>query len=180
MIIREAVKADLKELLSVEEQAFGQDEGPEIVKFVAGLLDDPTARPLLSLVALQKGQVIGHILFTSAKLSSNPELDIQILAPLAVLPEKQNRGTGGQLIEKGLQMLAQKGTKLVFVLGHPGYYPRFGFKEAGKLGFEAPYPINAENADAWMVRELSPGLAGKLAGKIRCADAMNRSEYWRE
>lgn len=180
MIIREAVKADFEELLSVEEQAFGQYEGPEIRKLVTGLLNDPTAQPLLSLVALRDGQVIGHILFTSAKLSSDPEMDIQILAPLAVLPEEQNQGTGGRLIEKGFQMLVQKGTKMVFVLGHPGYYPRFGFKEAGKLDFEAPYPIHAEIAAAWMVRELSPGIVGKYTGKVLCADAINRPEYWRE
>ncbi len=180
LIIREAVKADLKELLNVEEQAFGQDEGPEIVKLINGLLSDPTARPLLSLIALRDKKIIGHVLFTSALLASDSELNIQLLAPLAVIPEEQNRGTGGRLIEKGLQMLTQKGVKLVFVLGHPSYYPRFGFKEAGILGFEAPYPIPDEVAAAWMVRELSPGLVGKLTGKVLCADAMNRPEYWRE
>jgi len=180
LFIREAEKADLTDLLAVEEKAFGQFEGPEVLKLVAGLLNDPTARPLLSLVALRGKKITGHILFTSARISSDSEMSIQLLAPLAVIPEEQNRGTGGQLIEKGLQILAQKGVKLVFVLGHPNYYPRFGFKEAGKLGFEAPYPIPEEASAAWMVRELSQGLVGKLTGKVLCADAINRPEYWRE
>ncbi len=180
MIIREAEKVDLKELLNVGKQAFGQGEGPEIVKLINDLLRDPTARPLLSLIALRDEKIIGHLLFTSAQLDTDSELDIQLLAPLAVLPEEQNRGTGGRLIEKGLQILTRKGVKLVFVLGHPNYYPRFGFKEAGKFGLEAPYPIPEKHAAAWMVRELSTGLVGKLTGKVVCADAMNRPEYWRE
>lgn len=180
MIIREAVKADLEELLNVAKEAFGQNEGPEIFKLINDLLSDPTARPLLSLVALKDEKIIGHILFTSAQLDTDSDLDIQLLAPLAVLPEEQNREIGSRLIEKGLQILTRKGVKLVFVLGHPNYYPRFGFKVAGRLDLEAPYPIPDEVAAAWMVRELSPGLAGKLTGKILCADAINRPEYWRE
>jgi len=180
LIIREAVKADLKELLNVEEQAFGQDEGPEIVKLINGLLSDPTARPLLSLIALRDEKIIGHVLFTSAQLDTDSELDIQLLAPLAVLPEEQNRGIGSRLVEKGLQILTRKGVKLVFVLGHPNYYPRFGFKQAGKLGLEAPYLIPEEIAAAWMVREMSPGLLSNLTGNVLCADAINRPEYWRE
>ena len=180
MKIQEAKQADLEELLAVEEKAFGQNEGPEIVKLISDVLTDPTARPLLSLVALKGERIIGHVLFTSAELSLDPELDIKLLAPLAVLPGEQNRGVGGQLIEKGLQILSQKGVKLVFVLGHPNYYPRFGFKEAGKLGFEAPYPIPGEIAAAWMVRELDPGTIGKLTGRVICANAINRPKYWRE
>ena len=180
MIIREAVKTDLKALLNVEEQAFGQQEGPEIVNMVKALLSDHTAQPLLSLVALRDDQIVGHILFTRAELSSYRKMNVQLLAPLAVLPEEQNRGTGGRLVKRGLEMLEQKGTKMVFVLGLPEYYPRFGFMEAGKLGFEAPYPIEAEHAAAWMVWELSPGISGKSTGKVICADAINQPEYWHE
>ncbi|MGM0652626.1 MAG: GNAT family N-acetyltransferase [Bacillota bacterium] len=180
MKIRRAEQSDLKELLAVEEEAFGQKEGPEIVKLINNLLNDPSACPLLSLVALEGEKITGHILFTSARLTPESDLNIQLLAPLAVLPEEQNRGTGGRLIDKGLQILSQKGVKLVFVLGHPDYYPRFSFKEAGRLGFEAPYPIPDEVASAWMVHELSPNTIGKLTGRVICADAINRPEYWRE
>jgi predicted N-acetyltransferase YhbS len=72
------------------------------------------------------------------------------------------------------------GVELVFVLGHPGYYPRFGFKPAGVLGFEAPYPIPEKHADAWMVRELRAGIIGSVRGKVVCADTLSRPEYWRE
>ncbi|CAE7242442.1 yjhQ, partial [Symbiodinium pilosum] len=77
-----------------------------------------------------------------------------ILAPLAVHPDFQSKGIGGQLIREGLRTVEAKGTGLAFVLGHPGYYPKHGFKPAGALGYDAPYPIEDKNADAWMVQAL--------------------------
>ena len=72
------------------------------------------------------------------------------------------------------------GVDLVFVLGHPGYYPRHGFRTAGVLGFDAPYPIPAKDADAWMVQELRPGFIGKIKGPVACAAALDHPEHWRE
>ena len=63
---------------------------------------------------------------------------LSLLAPLAVLPDYQKQGVGG-IISHGLKLLTAAGIDLVFVLGHPGYYPRYGFKPAGVQGFEAPY-----------------------------------------
>ena len=103
-----------------------------------------------------------------------------ILAPLAVIPDKQSRGVGGRLIREGLRLLSESGVELVFVLGHPEYYPRHGFKPAGALGFEAPYSIPDEHADAWMVQELCPGVIGRVSGKVMCADVLNQPEHWRE
>ena len=96
------------------------------------------------------------------------------------MPDIQKQGIGGRLIERGLQLLSRSGVDLVFVLGHPEYYPRYGFKPAGHLGFEAPYPIPDEHADAWMVQALRPGVIGSVSGKVICADALNKLEYWRE
>ncbi len=180
MIIREALGADLAALLAAEREAFGEEEGPEIAKLVESLLTDLTAKPLVSLVALSGRQVTGHILFTRAQIASNEHIPAAILAPLAVIPASQNRGVGGRLIEEGVRILSESGVKLIFVLGHPGYYPRYGFRPAGTLGFEAPYPIPEEVADAWMVRELSPGMIGSIKGKVHCAAALDRPEYWRE
>jgi putative acetyltransferase len=69
---------------------------------------------------------------------------------------------------------------LVFVLGHPDYYPRHGFEPAGPQGLDAPYPIPAAHEDAWMVLALRPGVIGKLRGRVVCADALDKPEYWRE
>lgn len=180
LIIRETTESDLHGLLDAERQAFGSDEGPEIVELVQGLLNDPTAEPLLSLIALSEQRVIGHILFTKAKIILYEQISAAILAPLAVIPDAQNKGIGGRLIMEGLRLLSERGVELVFVLGHPDYYPRHGFKAAGPLGFEAPYPIPGEVADAWMVQELRPGIIGSVKGKVLCADLLNQPQYWHE
>lgn len=176
--IREAVATDLDDVLSVERSAFGHEEEAQLVK---DLLEDPSAQPVLSLLAFQKDRAVGHILFTTARLSGTKEATpIVILAPLAVVPDAQQQGIGGKLIEQGLALLTQSGVDLVFVLGHPEYYPRHGFKPAGHLGFEAPYPIPDVNADAWMVQALRSGVIGTVGGKVVCADALDKPEYWRE
>ena len=181
MKIRKTTESDLYDVLSVEKDAFGNEKGPEIADLVNGLLKDPSAMPLLSLIAVNDDQAIGHILFTKARITYSKEsISASILAPLAVIPDAQSRGVGGQLIKEGLKLLSESGVELVFVLGHPEYYPRHGFKPAGAHGFEAPYPIPDEHANAWMVQELRPGLIGSISGKVKCADVLNQPEHWRE
>ena len=181
MKIKESIPSDLSKVLQVERQAFSDDQGPEIVDLVKGLLSDPSARPLLSLLAEDNGRALGHILFTRAQITNFIDsVSAVILAPLAVIPERQSRGIGGRLIKEGLRRLSASGVELVFVLGHPEYYPRHGFKPAGELGFEATYPIPDEHADAWMVQALQPGVIGKVSGRVICADALNHPEHWRE
>ena len=181
MEIRESTEADKSEIEKVHIQAFGEKEGPEIAKLVNDLLGDESAYPLLSLVAVKKGKIVGHVLYTSATITKTSEsLSVQLLAPLAVLPEAQNQGIGARLIREGLIQLRESGVVLVFVLGYPSYYRRFGFLTAGIRGFEAPYSIPDKNADAWMVAELKEGIIGKVKGKIQCAVALNQPEYWRE
>ena len=177
MIIRKALYSDLDNVLFVERSAFGSDEEANLVR---DLLGDDSAKPIVSLLAFQENQAVGHILFTKARLESKAPLSISILAPLAVVPNAQKQGIGGELIEYGLQVLLESGVDLVFVLGHPKYYPRYGFKPAGNFGFDAPYPIPDKNADAWMVRALRPEVIGAFSGKVICADKMNNPKYWRE
>jgi len=176
--IREASGSDLADVLRVTKAAFGQDIEADLVN---DLLNDPSARPVLSLLAFKGEQAVGHILFTAARLTGARDTTIPaILAPLSVVPDAQGQGVGGRLIEAGAQRLSQSGVDLIFVLGHPDYYPRHGFAPAGTLGFEAPYPILDKNADAWMVRALSPGVIGSVEGMVMCADAMSNPDYWRE
>ena len=177
MIIHEALHTELKDVLAVERAAFGSDEEAALVD---NLLKDDSANPVVSLLALEKDKAIGHILFTRARLEPDAPMSLYILAPLAVVPHCQKTGIGKALVEKGLQILSNNGVQLVFVLGHPAYYPRFGFRPAGVHGFEATYPILEKNADAWMVRELAPDTIKRFSGKVICADAMNRPEYWVE
>jgi len=178
MEIREATDTDLTDILLVEKEAFGYDKEAKLVK---DLLSDPSAKPLYSILAFENKKAIGHILFTSALLEGTQNREsISLLAPLAVLPNYQKQGVGGKLIAYGLNLLSGAGVDLVFVLGHPDYYPRHGFKPAGVQGFQAPYPIPEEHANAWMVQELRPGVIGRVSGKVRCADMLDKPEHWRE
>jgi len=148
---------------------------------VHALLQDQTAAPLLSLLTFDGRTAIGHLLFTKARVSGLGNAVLaEILAPLAVVPGKQRQGIGTQLVREGLRLLSGSGTDLVFVLGHPEYYPRFGFEPAGKLGFAAPYPIMPENENAWMVLELRQGVIGNGGGTVQSANALSHPEHWRE
>ena len=181
MEIRKSTESDKSAIETVHLKAFGEDEGPEIAQLVNDLLEDETAYPLLSLVAVKNSKIVGHILYTNAKITqTNRPVSAQLLAPLAVLPEAQNQGIGTRLIREGMRQLKESGVELVFVLGHPGYYPRCGFITAGVAGFEAPYPIPEKNSAAWMVQELKQGVIGRVKGKVQCAKVLNQPQYWRE
>ena len=177
MEIRYAQSSELDLALAVQRAAFGGEEEAYLVK---ALWDDPSARPCLSLLAFEGARAVGHILFTRAAITGAPELSASILAPLAVVPETQRQGIGGELVRQGLVLLAKSSVDLVFVLGHPEYYSRHGFQPAGALGFAAPYPIPQKNSAAWMVQALRPDVIGEYSGMVVCAQKLNRPAYWRE
>ena len=179
--IRQSAQSDFQGISALAMSAFGNSEGPEIVQLIGDLSADVTAQPILSLVAVANGSIVGHVLFSNVRLKP-PGLNVSavILAPLAVHPDFQSRGIGSQLVSEGLRQLSGAGVDLVFVLGHPGYYPRFGFSAAGIKGFQAPYPIPPKNAEAWMVLEFRPGISGHTSGQVICADALADPRYWRE
>lgn len=181
MNIRCVTSSERAAICSVHENAFGEAQGQEVADLVCGLLDDETAKPLLSLAAEIDGQMIGHVLFTAVRVPSRDfSVAARILAPLGVVKEHQDEGVGGALIKEGLTQLASSGVDLVFVLGHPDYYPRFGFRPAGALGFETPHPIPAEHENAWMVQGLKSGVIGSVKGRVRCAEALDLPRHWRE
>lgn len=176
--IRETTDSDLPDILRIQRLAFGQDVEAALTD---DILHDPSAKPVLSLMAFRGDCPVGHILFSRARLTEpDNALSIAILAPMAVVPEAQRQGIGGKLIEAGLHRLSETGVDLVFVLGHPEYYPRHGFEPAGRFGLEPPYPIPDEHADAWMVQALRAGVVGSARGKVVCSNELNRPEHWRE
>ena len=177
LIIREAQPQDLDDILSIEREAFGSDDEAELVK---NLLNDPSAKPILSLLAFVNDRAAGHILFTKATLE--PELDVTayILAPLGVVPGLQKKGIGSRLVNAGLDTLRNWQTDWVFVLGHQSYYPRFGFLPALDFGFEPPYSIPKEFSAAWMALALTPTCIVRYNGKVVPANSLNQPHYWSE
>ncbi len=178
--IRETNSKDFNDIMEVEERAFGYVKEAQLT---ANLLNDNTAKPILSLLAFHKKKAIGHILFTRVyldEMDTNQPL-LHILAPLAILPEFQKQGVGGLLIKEGLRRLSEMGTEMVFVLGHMEYYPKFGFiPDAKKIGFTAPYPIPDEYSNAWMVQTLNPKGFVIDKGNVICSNELNKPEHWRE
>jgi predicted N-acetyltransferase YhbS len=179
--IRQSSETDRTAIECIHRSAFGEDEGEEIVELVNNLFDDETAKPLLSLVAESAGRLAGHILFTRVRIEpEDRQVSARILAPLAVAGDFQGEGIGAALIREGLKQLTESGVELVFVLGQPGYYPRFGFQTAGLAGLRAPHPIPAEHADAWMVQALKAGVLGNIEGTVQSSEILNQPRYWRE
>ncbi|MCD0462340.1 GNAT family N-acetyltransferase [Roseiconus lacunae] len=175
---------DRDRILAVHLDAFGGDEGPVIVNLLEEVLDDPTAKPMHSFVAELNDEIVGHVLFTSVTIEPVSQTDgqatAQILAPLAVPSELHGKGIGTHLVKESLLQLAASGVQLVFVLGYPNYYSRFGFVPAGARGLQAPYPIPEKNADAWMVLELEADAAKSVDGTVKCCSALDHQKYWVE
>jgi putative acetyltransferase len=174
--IVEASDADLEAVLAVSRAAFDGEDVPALVR---DLLDDPSACPLLSLIARDGGRIVGHALFTAARVGTeDAPVSSVILAPLAVVPNAQRQGVGGLLLQTSLPLLGVSGIRLVFLAGYPDYYTRHGFEPAYPHGFTPPFPVSP--TEAWMVRSLQPGALGATGGVVICATALNRVEHWQE
>lgn len=147
---------------------------------VQDLLSDATAMPQLSLLALDNGVPVGHILFTAVTLDPDSDLIACILAPLSVIPSHQRQGVGRSLINSGVKRLREAGVDIAFVLGHPAYYRRHDFIRADERGFFPPYHIPEESMPAWMMRQLDSNKSINYRGKVICAKTLSKPEYWRE
>jgi len=121
--------------------------------------------PIISLVAEEKGKLVGHILFSSVTLSENKRnISIAGLGPMAVLPERQNQGIGSRLVEVGLKECERSSYEAVIVLGHPDYYPRFGFLPSVNYGIKSEFDVPEE---VFMVKEIHAGALDDCSGAIR-------------
>lgn len=123
------------------------------------------ARPIVSLVAEDGRAVVGHILFSPVTLSSDPDLRIMGLAPMAVVPDRQRHGIGSALARAGIAACRELGFGALVVLGHAEYYPRFGFIPASRFELRCEYDVPD---DVFMAMELKAGaLQGRGPGTIR-------------
>lgn len=173
MRIREAQSSDAEGIRGVHLAAFGE-EGPVVADLALALIADESAKPILVLVAESEKGVVGSIVFSSVHIPGSECGPSYILAPLAVAPEMQRVGVGRQLIESGLTVLRERGAKLVFVLGDPRYYGKFGFGTGHKVRapYDLPYP------EAWMCLPLGEVVPEKIEGQLVCAKSLNRPEHW--
>lgn len=166
-IIRKENSYDHNWVIELTEKAF---ESLEISDHNEGKLVDKLRKAQtfideLSLVAELNGQVIGHILFTPITIDNGQQqFQSLILAPVSVLPEFQKQGIGGQLIRAGHQRAIELGFQSVILLGHPGYYPRFGYNPASTWGIKTHIPLPSD--DVFMAVELTEGALTGVSGMV--------------
>src|SRR5262245_36987197 len=147
--VRPETAADYDGIRHVNRLAFGQDDESRLVD---ALREAGYVR--LSLVGERGGQVVGHILFSDLLIATDTgTIPALALAPMAVLPEFQNQGIGSSLVRRGLEACRAQGHRIVVVVGHPQYYPRFGF--SAELAAELASPFSGK--DFFMALELVPG-----------------------
>lgn len=159
--IRPEQPEDILAIRNVNDRAFGQPNEGAVIDELRG-----TCEGLLSLVAVVEGQVVGHILFSPARLEAEDggELPGMGLAPVAVLPEWQLKGIGSELIKAGLAAIRQTPCPFVIVLGHANYYPRFGFEPASKHGIRCQWDVPDE---AFMILVMDPDAMRGASGLAR-------------
>ena len=160
LTIRWETPEDVAPIRHVNEQAFGQKGEAELVE----KLRNRTALTI-SLVAVQKNKVVGHIAFSLVAIESKySSFEAIALAPMAVLPAYQCKGIGSQLVQAGLEECRRLGHEIAVVLGHPDYYPRFGFIPAKAKGIDCEFEAPDE---AWMVLELKEGALTGKSGTVK-------------
>lgn len=160
--IRPERPVDHEAVFEVNRLAFG---GLDEARLVEALRPSPAFIPELSLVALEEERVVGHILFSRVAVRGEAAThDALALAPMAVLPALQRRGVGSALVRRGLADAKSLGHGVVIVVGHPGYYPRFGFIPGVPLGIRPPFEVSP---GAFMVLELRPGALHGVRGEVR-------------
>jgi putative acetyltransferase len=161
-VIRPETAEDIGAIYEVNRLAFGQENE---AKLVNELRKAPAFVSGLSLVAVDNINVIGHILFSPIRIESKTQsVPALALAPMAVRPDYQRKGVGSELVRVGLSHARALGHRLVVVVGHPGYYPRFGFTPARSHGIEAPFPVPDE---AFMILELVEKALSGVWGTVK-------------
>ncbi|OOE12744.1 GNAT family N-acetyltransferase [Fictibacillus arsenicus] len=159
--IRTERNGDQKAITQINDLAFKGDNESRLVNAIR---NSDLFVPELSLVAESDGELIGHILFSIVHIKSGKdEIPTLALAPMAVVPEHQNRGVGSLLVEEGLKRAKDQGFENVVVLGHPEFYPKFGFIPASTKEIEAPFPVPDE---VFMALEIKEGSLDQIKGKI--------------
>ena len=169
--IRPETENDHVSIRRVNDLAFGR---PEEGRLVDNLRQLPEFEPRLSLIAELDGQIIGHVLFSPIYIQGEDgeEYPCLSLGPIAVAPEYQEQGYGGKLIEAGHRAALELDYTAVLLLGHPGYYPRFGYLPAEKWEITNPWQIDD---DPWMGIELVKGALECKAGLAIYPDAFNEA-----
>ena len=167
LTIRTEIPDDHQQVRGINELAFGQPAEADLVDRLREACPES-----LSLVAADGAAVVGHILFTPVVVESSGHRIVGMgLAPMAVLPDRQRSGIGSQLVTRGLDALRDRRCPFVVVVGHPEYYPRFGFEPASRHGLTSQWDGIPDAA--FMAIILDPRAMADVSGVARYRDEFN-------
>jgi len=167
IVIREESSEDIPAIYRINQAAFGR---PQEALLVDRLRKEKAI--IHSLVAEEKGELIGHVLFSPIMVQSESGVVVVAcaLGPVAVLPDRQKEGIGSMLIEAGINLCRRAGYPAMFVLGHPSYYPRFGFRPASHFDTSCAYAVPEE---AFMALELQEAALNSVSGVVHYHSEFN-------
>lgn len=166
IFIRQEISTDYPKVFALVEQAFSTLEiSDKTEQFLVERLRKSSAfLPELSIVAEIDNRVVGYILLTKIIIQNKESaFESLSLAPLAVLPEFQNKGIGGELILHSHKIAKQLGFKSVILVGHENYYPRFGYEPVSKFGIKLPFEAPEQNC---LAIELVENGLKKVSGEV--------------
>jgi putative acetyltransferase len=166
MHVREEAPVDIPHVHALNCAVF---ESPTEARIVDALRGQPD---VISLVAEDDGSIVGHIMFSPVRLTGAGEARAMGLAPMAVAPARQRAGIGSALVRDGLVRCRAQGVEALFVVGHPEYYPRFGFSRASGFGFTCEFDVPGE---VFMALELAPGALRGRTGQVFFNEAFRAS-----
>lgn len=172
LTIRRETPADYRAVEELTYRAFLRVELPGRTRcdehFLAHIMRDvPGFVPELDFVALDGDTPVGSILYTKSivETAAGARHVMLTFGPLSVLPAYQSRGVGAALVRHSIAEAERLGYRGIFIFGHPGYYHRFGFRNAAEFSVTTP---EGDNFDAFMALPLYDGALGGIAGKLYC------------
>ena len=172
MKIRTATLSDKDAINRVYINAFPESENELVANLALDLFSDKT----VSLVAEKDCGIVGHVAFSPVTIIQNEKSKVYILAPLGVLPQHQNKGTGSKLIQHGIQKMKEMGVNTLLVYGDPNYYARFGFNANIGKHFTPPYDLKFPHG--WMGMSVNQDDRQKSPCQISCVDALDNPVLW--
>lgn len=176
ILIRKATKSDRDAIRQVHLSAFPAAEGQTVARLAVAMLGEETDPATFALLAGIDGVAAGHVAFSPVFAKRNREVIGYILAPLGVKAEFQGRGVGSQLVESGLERLANNGVNTLFVYGDPAYYGKFGFSAEIAARYTPPYEL--QFPFGWQALSFNEMNPAESTLRITCVGSLSDPELW--